>query len=127
MSQPEVTRRIRWEAAHYLPPPHEGKCARLHGHSWSAEVVLRGDLQEEGQERGMIVDMGEVGRHFRDNLEPHLDHHVLNDTLPEAYQPPTTENVARYLLDHYREAGFPVVRVVLRETENQTATAHVQP
>lgn len=121
----QVTRRIRWEAAHYLPPPHEGKCARMHGHSWSAEVVLAGDLQDDGQETGMIVDMGKVGDHFRENLEPHLDHHVLNETLPADYQPPTTENVARYLLDHYRAAGFPAVSVTVRETENQTATAHL--
>lgn len=123
MTVANVTRRIRWEAAHFLPPPHEGKCARVHGHSWSAEVEMRGPLQEDGQERGMVVDMGDVGRYFTRELEPHLDHQLLNDTIPEDYQPPTTENVARYLLDCFTDAGFPVIRVTVRETENQTATA----
>lgn len=114
----EITRRVRWEAAHYLPD-HKGACSRIHGHSWSAEVVLAGDVQADG----MIRDMGDVAAHFADHLEPLLDHHLLNDTLPDEYQPPSTENVAAYLLNAYTEAGFGVVRVTVRETENQTATA----
>jgi 6-pyruvoyl-tetrahydropterin synthase len=52
-----------------------------------------------------------------------LDHRALNDTLPDEFLPPTTENVARFLLAVFRGAGFPVVRVTVRETENQEATA----
>jgi 6-pyruvoyltetrahydropterin/6-carboxytetrahydropterin synthase len=117
-----VTRRVRWEAAHFLPFPNVGKCSRVHGHSWSAEVELSGPVKTEGPDAGMIVDMGEVGRYFRDELEDGLDHRLLNDTLPAEYQPPTTENVARYLLDAFVAGGFPVVSVMVRETENQTAT-----
>ena len=119
----EVTRRIRWEAAHYLPN-HDGPCARMHGHSWSAEVVVQGDVDtSEGPTQGMVIDMGALAAHFRDRLEPLLDHQCLNDTIPASYYPPSTENVAAWILHHYRVAGFPVVRVTVRETENQTATA----
>lgn len=119
----QVTRRIRWEAAHYLPN-HDGPCARMHGHSWSAEVVVEGEVDTRpGPTEGMVVDMGQLAAHFRDNLEPLLDHRCLNDTLPPAFQPPSTENVAAWLLAEYQAAGFPVVRVTVRETENQTATA----
>lgn len=113
----EVARRIRWEAAHYLPQ-HPGNCANVHGHSWSAEVVISGEVAADG----MVRDMGDVAAYFRDTLEPLLDHQLLNDTIPAAYQPPSTENVARYLLDAYAGAGFAVVKVTVRETENQTAT-----
>lgn len=114
-----VTRRLRFEAAHRLPD-HRGKCSNLHGHSWTADVTVQGPVQDDG----MVVDMGQIARFFRDELEPHMDHAYLNDTLPVTYHPPSTENVARYLLDCYAAAGFPVACVTVRETENQTATVH---
>lgn len=123
MSRVEVSRRVRFEAAHYLPA-HAGACQRIHGHSWSAEVVVAGEIEQTPwqPEAGMVMDMGRIAEHFTSELEPLLDHQMLNQTLPRAYQPPSTENVARFLLDSYRDAGFPVVRVTVRETENQTAT-----
>lgn len=111
----EVTRRVRFEAAHFLPG-YSGACSRMHGHSWQAEIVCEGEVGSDG----MLVDMGRIAQFFRSNLEPHLDHALLNDTIPL----PTTEHVARYLLEAYTSAGFPVVRVTVRETENQTATVH---
>lgn len=118
----EVTRRIRWEAGHYLPG-HDGDCGRPHGHSWEAWVTVRGSQQTGGSEAGMVIEMGRLAEFFKTDLEPQLDHHVLNDRIPEPFLPPTTENVARYLLHAFRQAGFPVARVKVRETENQTATA----
>lgn len=117
----DITRRVRFEAAHYLPN-HPSKCQRMHGHSWQAWVTLRGEVHEDGQDQGLIVDMGDVGRFFANELEPHLDHHVLNETLPEEYQPPTTENVARYLFDRFVDRFPEVVEVRVVETENQSAT-----
>lgn len=117
----EVTRRVRFEAAHHLPD-HKGQCQYVHGHSWVAWIVCAGEIRSDG----MVVDMGHVAAHFADEIEPQLDHAVLNgvDHLrPGArFHPPSTENVARYLLDAYLKAGFPVVRVTVQETENQTAT-----
>lgn len=117
----EVTRRVRWEAAHYLPD-HDGECRHVHGHSWIAEVTVIGQLQAKGPEKGMVCDMGGIARHFKSVLEVQLDHRTLNDTLPAEYQPPTTENVARYIMGSYLGFGFPVCRVTVRETENQAAT-----
>lgn len=113
----EVTRRVRFEAAHFLPD-YQGLCSRMHGHSWSAEIVCHGQVQTTGSERGMVVDMSAIARHFKSVLEPVLDHALLNDVIPV----PSTENVASYILSSYRHAGFPVRRVTVRETENQTAT-----
>lgn len=113
----EVTRRVRFEAAHYLPD-YEGLCSRLHGHSWSAEIVCAGPVQGAGSERGMVVDMSQIAQHFKTYLEAQLDHALLNDVIGT----PSTENVASYIMASYVGAGFPVVRVTVRETENQTAT-----
>jgi 6-pyruvoyltetrahydropterin/6-carboxytetrahydropterin synthase len=122
LPQIEVTRRIRWEASHSLPR-HSGECARTHGHSWQAWITVRGQLAQEGEAEGMVLDMGELAAYFRSEVEPGLDHQHLNDTLPEEYLPPTTENVARFLLVLFTGAGFPVIRVTVQETENQSATA----
>lgn len=119
----QIVRRVRFEAAHYLPD-HPSKCSRMHGHSWVAWVTLEGEVHEAGVDRGLIVDMGDVGRYFAEELEPHLDHQVLNDTLPVEYLPPTTENVARYLFDRFHNVFPEVVSVRVRETENQEATFH---
>jgi 6-pyruvoyltetrahydropterin/6-carboxytetrahydropterin synthase len=119
----EVTRRIRFEAAHHLPQ-HPAECARVHGHSWQAWVTVRGPVVDEGEEQGMVLDMGRLAEFFRSDVEPGLDHRQLNDTLPEEFLPPSTENVARFLLAVFRGAGFPVVRVRVAETENQSATAY---
>lgn len=115
----EVTRRVRFEAAHRLYDQY-GKCANLHGHSFIAEVTIAGPVAADG----VVLDMSRIADFFRDELEPHLDHSNLNDTLPDRYQPPSTENIAHYLLARYTEAGFPVVRVTVRETENQSATVY---
>ncbi len=109
-----VTRRVRWEAAHYLPN-HPGSCRHVHGHSWVAEVAVEGEIDAQ---TGMIVDMGDLAAFFRTELEPVLDHAMLNDVIAL----PTTENVALWLIDRYRAAGFPVAQVTVRETENQSAT-----
>lgn len=119
----QIVRRVRFEAAHFLPG-HPSKCQHMHGHSWQAWVTLEGDVHAEGDDKGLIVDMGDVGRYFSEYLEPHLDHRVLNETLPEEYQPPTTENVARYLFDQFADRFVEVVSVRVRETENQEATFH---
>lgn len=121
MSRVEVTRRVRWEGSHYLPH-HQGDCRRNHGHSWSAEVTVSGPIQPGGPSEGMVCDMGRIADHFKRYLEPRLDHQLMNDTMPEEFLPPTTEHVALWLCESYIAAGFPVCRVTVRETENQTAT-----
>lgn len=109
----EVTRRVRFEAAHFLPD-YIGACGRMHGHSWYAWIVCAGELEADG----MVIDMGLIAAHFRDVLEPLLDHSLLNNVITL----PTTENVAQFILDSYLAASFPVIRVTVQETENQTAT-----
>ena len=125
MMKSQITRRVRFEAAHYLPD-HPSKCSKMHGHSWQAWVTLEGEVHESGVDEGLIVDMGDVGRYFAEHLEPHLDHEVLNDTLPVEYLPPTTENVARYLFDKFHSVFPEVISVKVHETENQTATFHAR-
>ena len=51
-------------------PNHNGRCSRLHGHSWSITLTFEA---EELDENGFVVDFGDL--HFiEDWIDQHLDH-----------------------------------------------------
>src|ERR1035437_9496634 len=90
-----LTKEFKFEAAHKLPN-HDGKCQRLHGHSWVGRVVLKGDvLAVDGPKQGMLIDYGDISRVIKPTVENFLDHQYLNDTL--SMQNPTSEEIARRL------------------------------
>lgn len=96
---------FRFEAAHVLPR-HEGKCARMHGHSYKVEVEFAADgLIRQGPETGMVKDFDKV-KMIVHKLLPRLDHFVLNDALkgmaevPIAYsEHPTAEHLAQFFFE----------------------------
>ena len=92
-----IYREFRFEAAHTLPH-HQGKCRRLHGHSWVGRVYVRGDeLKTSGAEQGMIMDFAEVKRYLQPLLDDYLDHYYLNDSL--GLESPTSEAIAQWLYE----------------------------
>lgn len=90
-----LEKRIRFEASHQLEG-HDGKCARLHGHSWQAVIICEGDaVFASGPKMGMLVDYSDLSRAAKPLLENFLDHHHLNDTLQ--LKQPTSELVAMWI------------------------------
>lgn len=95
-----LTKEFKFEAAHVLVG-HDGKCARLHGHSWKGRVILKGDtLHREGPKAGMLADFGDVSAAVQPLVEEYLDHHFLNETL--GTDRPTSEFVAEWLFNKLR-------------------------
>jgi 6-pyruvoyltetrahydropterin/6-carboxytetrahydropterin synthase len=89
----ELIKQFDFEAAHQLPFVPEGhKCARLHGHSYNIEIVVRGDLDEV---MGWVVDYGDITKVVKPIVRDELDHHLLND-IP-GLENPTSEILARWL------------------------------
>jgi 6-pyruvoyltetrahydropterin/6-carboxytetrahydropterin synthase len=93
----ELTKKFRFEAAHWLPAFPEGhKCRRLHGHSFEVEVVLAGEIDEQ---TGVLMDFGDLKAIAKPYVDQ-LDHHCLNhlgEAANDAYLlNPTSENVARW-------------------------------
>ena len=87
-----LSKTFRFEAAHWLPTFPEGhKCRRMHGHSFRAEVVVAGEVDET---KGYLMDYGEIKRAIRP-IEDQLDHRLLNDI--EGLENPTAENLARWV------------------------------
>ena len=107
----EIFTEFGFEAAHRLPHVPEGhKCARLHGHSFRAEVHVRGPVAEPA---GWVVDFAEV-RAACEPLRAELDHHYLNEV--EGLANPTSENLARWLWTRLAPTLPGLAEVVVRET-----------
>ncbi|WP_303839952.1 6-carboxytetrahydropterin synthase QueD [Selenomonas ruminantium] len=84
-----------FEAAHNLNG-YPGKCARLHGHNWVVEAVVKG---RELDELGMLVDFKDIKQTLKETLE-RFDHRYLNELAPfKDGVNPTAENLARIIFE----------------------------
>lgn len=108
-----VTCTFTFEASHQLPW-HQGKCQRLHGHSYRLEVTVEGPLNENG----IVVDFDDVRAVVRREIVDRWDHQHLNDLLDN----PTAELLAQDAWKLLEAAGLRIARLRLWETP----TAHVE-
>ncbi len=77
-----------FEAAHRLEW-HQGKCNRLHGHTYRLEVLVSGDLDKNG----VIEDFSDVDAVVEAQVLSRLDHQYLNEIIPN----PTAEETVLYI------------------------------
>jgi 6-pyruvoyltetrahydropterin/6-carboxytetrahydropterin synthase len=103
----EISQEFGFDAAHYL-----GNSApenrRLHGHSFYADVTLRG---EANPTTGFLRDFGEVDAALM-AIREMLDHRLLNEI--EGLATPTLENLAKFIFVQAKARLPEVVRVKLR-------------
>ena len=106
---------------------YDGKCKHLHGHNGRVIITME---SPELDQRGMVLDFGEIKRLVSAWIEEHLDHRMIlhredpvADVLARMGEPlylidtnPTAENLARLIFEHARRQGLPVVEVKLWET-----------
>lgn len=87
-----VTKIFEFAAAHHLPG-HEGKCANVHGHTYTVEVEF---MRTAGilSQKGMVIDFDEVSEQCKPVIDA-LDHRDLNAIMPM----PTAENIAEWLAE----------------------------
>jgi len=114
MMKIQLRKEYTFEAAHMLPL-HDGKCRRLHGHSFKMRVVVEGDvLQVQGSKSGMLMDYADLSAIVKPVVETFLDHHYLNETLK--MENPTSELIATWLY-HYLKPQIPLlVAIEIDET-----------
>ena len=107
----DVFTEFTFEAAHRLPNVAPGhKCARLHGHSFRAEVHIEGDVDAT---TGWVMDFADI-RAACEPIRLELDHHYLNDIA--GLENPTSEVLAQWIW-HRLAATLPALAcVVVRET-----------
>ncbi len=81
---------FKFDSAHLLEG-HPGKCANLHGHTWTGKVICKGpaNLLKDG----MLVDFGDIKKALE-----RLDHSYLNKSLEITR--PTAEVIGAWILDN---------------------------
>lgn len=115
-----LTKEFTFEAAHKLPA-HDGKCARLHGHSWKMRVIVQGENLDgkPSPKAGMLMDFSNISKVVAPIYRDQLDHHYLNETT--GLENPTSEELARWIYNqlrlHFEEDKFvDLVAVEVDET-----------
>lgn len=120
-----------------------GKCQQIHGHSMIVTLRIFGEANDDGYMIGIdgeVLDFGTAKRKFRYFLDEWYDHHLLlneNDPWataglllqeqPEGYisslpglqkvpGDPSTENIARWILEWAKGPFGESIRVEVRET-----------
>lgn len=92
-----VSKEFTFDAAHHLHD-YEGKCKNLHGHTYRVVLGLSGYTDE----RGLMIDFGDIKEIWKQKIEIHLDHRYLNETLPPMNT--TAENIVVWIYEKLVEA-----------------------
>ncbi|MFJ7952527.1 6-carboxytetrahydropterin synthase QueD [Lysinibacillus sp. NPDC096418] len=119
-----VSKEFTFDAAHHLHD-YEGKCKNLHGHTYRVVLGLSGYTDE----RGLMIDFGDIKEIWKQKIEIYLDHRYLNETLPPMNT--TAENIVVWiyeklveaLLEEQRFNGARVEFIRLYETPTSYAEA----
>lgn len=125
---------FRFEASHRLPS-HDGKCSRLHGHSWKGTLVIEAPeaaLKRDGPKAGMVKDFGDLSLIMNHLIDTYLDHHHLNETT--GLVNPTCEEIARWVfnmvapkLEQPEQGRRLLVAVIIEETCTSRAEYRPEP
>ncbi len=137
-----ITRKLEFDAGHRIPD-HKSQCRNLHGHRYTLEITLVGQVieQEGNSDNGMIMDFSDVKALAKQHLVDVWDHAFLvyakdapvRDflaSLPDHKTVvidciPTVENLARTAFAILKAAytdrygtGLRLHKLVLHETPN---------
>ncbi|MBA2176512.1 6-carboxytetrahydropterin synthase QueD [Halobacillus locisalis] len=92
-----VSKEFTFDAAHHLHC-YEGKCKNLHGHTYRVIFGISGFVDDIG----IVMDFGDIKQIWKDQIEVHLDHRYLNDTLPQMNT--TAENMVVWIYEKMESA-----------------------
>ena len=105
-----VKKRMEIAGAHRLILDYESKCQNIHGHNWIVTVHCKSQVLDDN---GMVVDF----THIKKRITDKLDHHYLNQVLPDDMNP-TAENIARWICE---QIGKKCYKVEVQESEGNVA------
>jgi 6-pyruvoyltetrahydropterin/6-carboxytetrahydropterin synthase len=92
-----VSKEFTFDAAHHLHC-YEGKCKNLHGHTYTVIFGISGFVGETG----LMMDFGDVKNIWKKEIEIHLDHRYLNETLPPMNT--TAENMVVWIYEKMQQS-----------------------
>ena len=137
-----ITRKLEFDAGHRIPD-HKSQCRNLHGHRYTLEITLIGEVieQEGSSDNGMIMDFSDVKALAKQHLVDVWDHAFIVYAKDQAVRDflgslpdhktviiesiPTVENLARTAFNILKAAykdrygtGLRLHKLVLHETPN---------
>lgn len=137
-----ITRKLEFDAGHRIPD-HKSQCRNLHGHRYTLEITLAGEvIDQDGQsDNGMIMDFSDIKALAKEHLVDVWDHAFLVyekdvavkqflESLPDhktvvLNRIPTVENLARIAFDILKQVyrdrygtGLTLNKIKLHETPN---------
>lgn len=68
-----ATRQIGIDMGHRVTN-HDSKCKNLHGHRYTIEATIGGDLIGSGSQEGMVMDFGFLKDEMMKVIDSHFDH-----------------------------------------------------
>lgn len=92
-----VSKEFTFDAAHHLHC-YEGKCKNLHGHTYTVIFGISGYVDDYG----LMMDFGDMKEIWKNDIEVHLDHRYLNETLPPMNT--TAENLVVWIYEKMQES-----------------------
>ncbi|MBI3285933.1 MAG: 6-carboxytetrahydropterin synthase QueD [Burkholderiales bacterium] len=137
-----ITRKMEFDAGHRIPD-HSSQCRNLHGHRYTLQITLTGDVvQKDGEsDNGMIMDFGDIKALANEHLVNLWDHsfivyekdYIIKNFLEQLPghktviidRVPTVENLAQIAFDILKEVYhdkfgrvLKLTKVTLYETPN---------
>jgi 6-pyruvoyltetrahydropterin/6-carboxytetrahydropterin synthase len=104
----ELSKQFRFDAAHTLQRSIDTESSsRIHGHSYRAEVTIRG---MPDQETGMLMDLGLLERALEETRTS-LDHHFLDEIADLG--PATLENLCTWIWKRLEPAVPKLARIAI--------------
>ncbi|WP_404332299.1 6-carboxytetrahydropterin synthase QueD [Mesobacillus maritimus] len=92
-----VSKEFTFDASHHLHN-YEGKCKNLHGHTYRVIFGISGYVDD----RGLMIDFGDIKEIWKSEIEIYLDHRYLNETLPPMNT--TAENMVVWIYEKMLDA-----------------------
>jgi 6-pyruvoyltetrahydropterin/6-carboxytetrahydropterin synthase len=118
----ELSKEFRFDAAHTLHRVVDAEPSRrIHGHSYRAEIVLRGHPDPQS---GMLIDLGLLDRAMAE-VRDGLDHHFLDEI--KDLGPATMENLSAHIWRQLAPKLPNLWRVTVRRDSDTGACSYYGP
>lgn len=129
----KIAKEFSFDMAHMLDG-HDGKCQNLHGHTYTLQVEIGGELHTYGAKSGMVMDYSDLKAIVKTHILDKMDHafiydstserecqvaNLLNSLNSKTFSIPTrttAEQMAKYIFDTLCDVGLPVSLIRLWET-----------
>ena len=106
----QISKIFNFSASHILNGLHANHpCCRLHGHNYAVRFWFGSDKLNE---TGFVIDYKELDE-IKEYINNSLDHRHLNDIFDFN---PTSENIAKFLFDIFKQKYYQLIRVEVSET-----------